>query len=340
MASLSAPGLNIAESPLSQRVPKVRQTGETSKDFVLEQERNALISCINILWQYPRHRQAAKDFLLSRLRDEVSQQRIQDDGLFENKIKILSKVPDDWICAWLATRCKLTIATLGKIKAYDAQQIQHLWLFELGASAQLKVTDACNSKEVLTKVATQRAKNRGCVLESAHIDQFVDPNGKVNWGLAGEYTFEYDHKTSKLTGIEHRSSKVTAAIPEGMTITSDYEVHSNWAACKATLRKGPSTFKVIDFFPDKTGPKAPEHKLLTGDSDAWKSIVSAVTSALARAKAEKEQGEVRVDYDALNEPLKLRQKEATKKAREALEKHKAELTKRRRVTIGEAVGTS
>lgn len=80
--------------------------------------------------------------------------------------------------------------------------------------------------------------------------------------------------------------------------------------------------------------------MLIGESEAWKTIVASVTALLARDKFEKEKGTVRVDYEALNEPLKQRQKVATKKAREALEKHKAELTKKRRVTIGQVVSTT
>ena len=321
---------------LACRVPQTRRSGNPQTDLLRSQERDAFKEVIQLLEEHPQHRGTTRDFLKKLVADEQASSAIVSEGLFKEAVTTMAKIPEDWMASWLTSRSKLSLTDLGRIKAFDGASICQMFLYALNASGQTRLPPECQSKEVLWRACEKRAVAVGNrITDLKYQDPFISSDGKLNWSLLGEYTMIVEGGVVK--ELTHKSTAHRAAVSgDGFAVGADFEVRDNLiSAVKAVLTKGARKYACADFFAKDKGPHAA--RMLVGSSVAFNALVQDAVVEKQAAESTAKTATAPRDLSDYQAPLVEKQKEATKRAREALKARREEHAKKRKVTVQDGV---
>ena len=238
--------------------------------------------------------------------------------------------------SWLTSRSKLSLTDLGKIKAFDGTSIQHQFFYALHASAQTKLPPECSCKEVLWRSCAKRADQVGNrVSELSYVEPHIAADGKVNWSIVGKYSMVIHDGV--ITHLVHKTTKKRAKVADdGFKVSSVFEVKDNHNAMKAALVKGARRYS--EFFVKTKGPNA--MRMICGNSVVFNTLVTAAIDEKKAAETPKADAAGSHDLTEFHAPLLEKQKEATKRARIALQTRREEQAKKRRVTAQDGASAS
>lgn len=321
------------KSSLAGKVPKIRKTGNTARDYELELDRANLVEAISLLERYPAHRASCVAHLRNIIRQNEQVEGHSPDACFK-EVSSLARIDDHWLAAFLSSHSKLSVKEVGLMKTFDAESPKHLMSFAMAASAALKLPDPCIVKSVLNIACSARIAEVGDRLAqfSVGVDACVLPTGQVNWGKCGAYRLVFEG--NRAARIVHRPTTDAFEIDADIHITEDFVLKEFWSDLAASVEKGPRKYKCADFFPKPTGPH--RHKILTGKSDIFHTHVNNAVAKHSQAQEALAKDTLSCDVQAYSEPMKEKRKEATSRARAALAKSKVERASKRRHVASDA----
>ena len=323
--------IKIPRGKLARKVPKIKKTNNTTKDTEQEMSRQALVDLVDLGEAYPDQREHIVRYFIERVKKAEGAGK--GDESF-NEVTKLGAVCTVWMSAFLSSRGELTAAMIGKATSYDPKAVEQLCVFLLICSWQMRLPLECAEKAVLNLALVARAHECGGRMAAINWRANISDAGKINWGAVGVYAFGLN-EDGIVTAIVHTPSGCKKEIdPEAHRMTAAWDIEKNWSDYNAEAKYKGASFRMCKFFGAEEGPLV--MKLLSGESDVFKAHVRAAVERLDRAKQfVREQG-VTEDAEAFCTPLKEKAKEATRRARAALEQRQQELGKKRKISIAGA----
>lgn len=157
---------------------------------------------------------------------------------------------------------------------------------------------------------------------------------EIDWGAVGVYGLILNADKTRAVSVIHMPTDKVAIIAVDIYITEDFELKDNRSDTSATC--------VSRVLRSASLPMSLQHMKGQTRSSPWLDHLRASTHA--RVAAEKQtkrcqdanQAKLAVDVESFVTPLKEKQREATKRAREALAKRNADSQTKRRVPASQA----
>lgn len=127
-----------------------------------------------------------------------------------------------------------------------------------------------------------------------------------------------DATTKRVSTVRHKLTNCEVKVPGGLIVDNSLTLKANYCQQKAIFQKGPHKYRCIDFFKEG-GPS--NMKQLVSESPDLRMLVDKVVAARAARLEPAEKAAPKQDLgDDFQEALKVKAKEATKRAREALDR--------------------
>lgn len=164
----------------------------------------------------------------------------------------------------------------------------------------------------------------------------ISVDGRINWIAIGEISVVMEG--NKLVAVKHRRSGYQEEVDKDLMIDDSFELKDNHCLVKASFCKGLRKYKALDMFKPKSQPHLmkPWH---TGNADLKEMVARHAQDFGNKKKAAPSQQSEAEKKAAFEAPIKEKQRLATKRAREALEKAKVDRENKKRLSIGQATST-
>lgn len=311
--------------PIVGRIPKVHKTGDTEADNNAEMRRSAFIFVCETLWDKPELIIQAQSWLVQKSQNKG---RLTAPNEF-TEISTLGKIDVAWLVGWLVKVLGWPKDILEKALDYDADAVRHILQFLLVACPTLKLPPAMINKAVAMRVLEERLKQCGDRQKMIKkYDNFVESCGRLKWEV-GAYQFRWG-EANKAIAVKHLPTKVEIPLPEEVVVTQAFEMRANFSDFSATAFKGASRFVLAELFPDGSGPKALQFwsgRKCRHIEDLADTIAAEVADAARRSNNQ-------ISEEAVKSTAAVeRQAKAATRAREALERRKAEVDTKRRISL-------
>ena len=319
--------------PLAAKVPKLKVTGNSMKDIQQETERDALVSCINILWKYPHIRTGCVGYL-QRAVEDMDQAALGAE-YFDKDVTTIAKLEEQWCVDFICARTGWSQSELGTAKVLDPSIVVCVMEFLLAANRTLRLSAACKRKIVCMKALDDR-----CAVVNARARLLkAEPliiQGQINWHIF-VYEPEFHGGSDIATHLKHRPTGVVVDLPNDVEIDKDFCLEQNHHDLFACFTKGlHHKYKCHVFFGPSEGPHF--HKHWNGMPKEWEVVIQAVVKKQEATdedgKSGNNAGASPSSKDEFITPLKEMQREKLKAARA---KHQENLEssakKRRRVSL-------
>lgn len=242
----------------------------------------------------------------------------QDEHLFAQPPKMLSKVDKQLLAAWLCANSEGAIS-MERIKFHDNSDehfIRDLALMFLKMSGTESLPTDCVGREILWHAMNRRLHDVQTETMASWAARSLTAGAPVDWTSSGAYSLIWHGE--HLGKIRHRFSGAEADVPADIVIGRDYTMEHPTSDAKCTLTNGPLRRCVcIDFFPN-TVPGGPHSNNLDKKGTRLREIVQAVGDFVRAERAKSSSA-------ALSCELKDHSKE---RRNQALEKARAKLAER------------
>lgn len=322
-----------SECPLLKKLPCLKKSGDDLQDEERRLEREALSDVIALLWKHPDMADKCARWLRQRLMREEDLATRADGQCFKDAPPTIGQVCDTWVAAYIKEKITVGDDLLGKIKVNDPENLGNLFCQMLNVTKSLKLPPSCRSKLVLKFACDARIAELGALRVPALGAGAVQPEtGAVDWGKIGLFGVEFEGGIGKR--LVHKPSGLKADIDEDLNVRGDCQIMHNWSESKATLLKGRSrAYNVLKFFAAKFSQPQ-----LSGSAREWNRLVGdAYARVQANAKMQAE-GSIAPVSESFNDAQKQRAAEATKRAREELQKRKVKRETKRQGEFGFSSG--
>ena len=235
---------------------------------------------------------------------------------------------------WLMNKSAWALSDIGKIKAFDPAATKQLFCFALNVQEGCRLPPECQMHAVLEAMCDERYSDCGSRLHGLVLGgHAIAIDGRVNWVVIGEIEVVVEGK--KVVAVKHRRSGYEEKVDQELSIDDSFTLRDNHCLAKATFVKGVRRYKALDMFVSTSKPHA-MRPWQTGNSDLKAMVAKhaqlAKDSQTATPSSQTE-AEKKAAFEA---PIKEKQREATKRAREALAKAKSDRDNKKRLSIGQA----
>lgn len=303
----------------------MHRVGDNDADNNAEMRRSAYLFVCETLWDKPELVLHAQSWLVQKSQSKV---RASAPNEF-SEISTLGKLEITWLVGWLVKVSGWPKALLEKALDYDPDSVRHIMQYLLVACPTLKLPPAMINKAVAMQVCEERLKqcgNRQKFIKNHKT--FVEDGGRLKWEV-GVYKFKWGEGL-KATAIEHLPTKTVVTLPEEVVINQSFEVRANFSDFSAAALKGPSRFVLAELFADGAGPKTLQFwsgRKCKHIDDLTEAVAAQVAEAAARSNNQI------VEEAIMSTAAAERQQRAATRAREVLERRKAEADTKRRISL-------
>ena len=330
-SSVSSGDAVVPHSPLAQKIPKPKMTGNTVKDMAAKHDHGLMVECVNILQAHPWIRSDCRGFLCEALREK--KRDAEDSDAFFKELSSLGKVDEGWMVSWVCNKTGFLPAELGKARLQDKDCLQNIVDFLLAATKTLKLPQSCRRKVILCVVLDKRvevAGNRHTLVQ----DHSILKNDKINLLI---FVYKINFVEGKGKTVCHRPTMDVAQIPEGVAITRDFELVSAHSDFNAHVSNGPHhIYHLFKFFNDKEGPH--KIKIINGNSKDFnehvkladqQQIIEDKKASVAASPVQASQTEA----EAYASPQQKVMQERMKRARSKMQVNGEEQAQKRRMSL-------
>ena len=102
-------------SPMSKHVPALKKTGSKTLDDHLELDRDALIECMDLLWNHPSIRMKAAMQLRKLAAEKTNDRYFDPTVMFEKPPEKIKDLPYEFVEAYIQDTYNLKDITMAKI---------------------------------------------------------------------------------------------------------------------------------------------------------------------------------------------------------------------------------
>lgn len=290
--------------------------------------RQHLIDGINILSHYTDMRGDLVAVMRKFVQDSQNNASVGEH--FWAEVSVFGRMDETWTAGVIHQVSGLSMATLSKIKEWDADAVRHIWCFLHNATMLTVAPPVCVDKRVMKAVSSKRMADVGERHNILKTKGFVSASGQVNW-LYGVYELGFDAESTRLVSILHRPTLDKCAIDADVGIDSSFDLLFNWSDTQAELQKGKARrFRLQRFFGRNQGPNKVEQ--WSGKSKQFLAMAADIAADLERQRPETGSIEAAA-AEEFQQHIQATRSAATERARQTLTRRMEETNKKRKVTL-------
>jgi len=320
--------MQVEITPYASRFPKMDNSADSNaadlRTFAMQVVSGMQHDSGNIIPMYKAMEKRAAD----KLAQEASVE-------YFTHVTTVNKLDVVWVSQWLTNNTNFTTMEILACTRRDPESPMQMFLFETQWPPTLRLNLDCLHKETFGRLSTHRSVAAGKRLNKLKARGGCQ-DGVLDWSF-GCYEFPVVDK-GRVKAIKHISDK-QIAVPDHMTILTDFDFQANWDDFGAQVRKPPLQPQKLwqlmesECKEAKEGPWAIE-TYTGGNCKAFNTMFASEYKALMASRAALNQSQISDAVSTGIQQLKAEKRaagltEARKRGAEVLETKK----KRRSITV-------
>lgn len=251
-ADTAGPDGSKTLSPLAQKVPKVKPTADQHKFQQLQMERNQLVKIIDTLQKRPSLIMKTWSWLQDEA-DGSNKSPASAPTTWPESYTYIGKLPKYWMAEMIsrATDNDISTSLLETMDSQNPEVVGQLFRMALQVSKNDPLPRAALDKRVCLRMCLSRYETVGKRLHGWRT-KYVSPNGTVNW-LQGGVCCPVCVQ-GRIVQVRHLGGDAVD-VPDYLNISGVFQIRCAWDDAEATFTHGLAAYRIMDMFPEGSGPK-------------------------------------------------------------------------------------
>ena len=219
---------------MAKKVPKIKTTGDVTRDTMKTIERGALVTIIDCLvkhgdWMLPMH-----GIMNSQELDKMKQEQVKDNDVDEWKgnYDTFKQLPESWKQNSMCKSSGIPTVVMAKVAEKDAAMVDVLFEYDMQMKMGTKFPEDCHDVAVCSKTCTKRSQDKGRRLMVAWNSSLITREGLVDYG---KLCFQPKMNDAGLVLEILHISGMKAKVPPHMPMSKEFVMCDNHLDMEAKM---------------------------------------------------------------------------------------------------------